>query len=65
MEVTVEPKTASPPEPLVGEDYFCQDSLYSLSPFKFGRCGIPSRSILEKRTSASINRTSHHCREAI
>ena len=27
-EVTVEPKTASPPEPLAGEDYFCQDKLY-------------------------------------
>ena len=27
-EVIVEPKTASPPEPLAGEDYFCQDSLY-------------------------------------
>ena len=28
MEVTMEPKTASPPEPLAGEDYFCQDNLY-------------------------------------
>ena len=28
MEVTVEPKTASPPEPFAGEDYFCQDKLY-------------------------------------
>ena len=27
-EVIVEPKTASPPEPFVGEDHFCQDSLY-------------------------------------
>ena len=27
-EVTVEPKTASPPEPLAGEDYFCRDKLY-------------------------------------
>ena len=27
-EVIVEPKAASPPEPLAGEDYFCQDSLY-------------------------------------
>ena len=27
-EVTVEPKTTSPPEPLAGEDYFCQDKLY-------------------------------------
>ena len=27
-EVIVEPRTASPPEPLAGEDYFCQDSLY-------------------------------------
>ena len=28
MEVTVEPKTASPPESFAGEDYFCQDKLY-------------------------------------
>ena len=28
MEVTMEPKAASPPEPLAGEDYFCQDKLY-------------------------------------
>ena len=28
MEVNVEPKTTSPPEPLAGEDYFCQDNLY-------------------------------------
>ena len=27
-EVTVEPKTASPQEPLAGEDYFYQDNLY-------------------------------------
>ena len=27
-EVTMEPKTASPPEPFVGEDHFGQDSLY-------------------------------------
>ena len=27
-EVIVEPKTASPPEPLAGEDYFCEDKLY-------------------------------------
>ena len=27
-EVTMEPKMASSPEPLAGEDYFCQDSLY-------------------------------------
>ena len=27
-EVTMKPKAASPPEPLVGEDYFCQDKLY-------------------------------------
>ena len=30
----------------VGEDYFCQDKLYYLSPFKSGRCGIPSHSYL-------------------
>ena len=28
MEVIAEPMTASPPEPLAGEDYFCQDNLY-------------------------------------
>ena len=27
-EVTVEPKTASSPEPLAGEEYFCSDNLY-------------------------------------
>ena len=27
-EVIAEPTAASPPEPLAGEDYFCQDSLY-------------------------------------
>ena len=27
-EVIMEPKTASPPEPLAGEDYFCKDKLY-------------------------------------
>ena len=26
--VIMEPKTASPPEPLAGEDHFCQDKLY-------------------------------------
>ena len=26
-EVTMEPKTASPPEPFAGEDRFCQDKL--------------------------------------
>ena len=31
-EVTVEPKTASPPELGADEDYFCQDSWYYLSP---------------------------------
>ena len=43
MEVIADPTTASPPEAFAGEDYFCQDSLYKLSPFEFGRCGIPSR----------------------
>ena len=42
-EVIAEPTAASPPEPLAGEDYFCQDSLYQLPPFKLGRYGIPSR----------------------
>ena len=41
---------------------FSQNNLYQLSPFEFGRCWIPSRSIFGKRTRASINRTSHHHR---
>ena len=28
IKVTMEPKMASPPEPFVGEDHFCQDSLF-------------------------------------
>ena len=28
MEVTMEPKATSPPEPFAGKDRFCQDSLY-------------------------------------
>ena len=53
MEVTMEPRAASPPEPFAGEDHFCQDSLYLLSPFKFARrCWLPSRSIFGKRTRA-------------
>ena len=28
MEVTMDPKATSPPEPFAGEDHFCQDSLY-------------------------------------
>ena len=42
-EVIAEPTTVSALEPFAGEDYFCQDSLYWLSPFKLGRYGIPSR----------------------
>ena len=34
MEVTMEPKMASPPESFAGEDNFCEDMLYYLSPFK-------------------------------
>ncbi len=46
-----------------GEDHFCQDSLYYLSPFKFARrCWLPSRSIFGKRTRAYISRTSHRSR---
>ena len=63
MEVIVEPKTASPPELFAGEDHFCQDSLYSLSPFKLARrCWLPSRSLFGKRTRAYISRASHHSR---
>ena len=34
-----------------------------MSPFKSGRCGIPSRLTFGKRSRASINRTSHHPRK--
>ena len=38
-EVTMEPKTASPPEPFAGKDCFCQDKLYYMSPFKLAIVG--------------------------
>ena len=38
-EVTMEPKTASSLEPFSGEDRFCQDKLYQLSPFKLAVVG--------------------------
>ena len=41
MEVTLEPKTASPPEPLAGEDCFCQDKLYVHILLKFWEWGFP------------------------
>ena len=41
-EVIAKPTAASPLEPFAGKDYFCRDSLYLLSPFKYGHCGIPS-----------------------
>ena len=51
------------PELFAGEDRFCQDSSYLLSPFKFARrCWLPSRSIFGKRTRAYISRASHHSR---
>ena len=63
MEVIIEPKIASPPEPFAGGDHLCQDGLYELSPSNFARrCWLPSRSIFGERTRASINRTSHHSR---
>ena len=33
-EVTMEPKTASPPEPFAGEDHFCQGQLVLVVPFQ-------------------------------
>ena len=42
-EVIAEPTAASRPEAFEGEDHFSQDRMYFLSPFKSGRCGIPSR----------------------
>ena len=38
-EVITEPTAASPPEPLAGKDYFCQDNLYKLSPFELAVVG--------------------------
>ena len=38
-EVTMEPRTTSPSEPFAGEDHFCQDKLYYLSPFKLAVVG--------------------------
>ena len=57
------PRIASSPEPLAGEDYFCQDKLVLVVSLQTGRCGIPSRSIFGKRTRDSINKTSHQHRE--
>ena len=42
MEVIVEPTTASPPEPLAGEDHLLSRWLVVV-PLQIGRCGIPSR----------------------
>ena len=47
-EVITEPTAVSRPGLFAGEDYFCQDKLYYLSPFKSGRCGTPSRQHLEE-----------------
>ena len=41
-DVTGEPTTTSPPPTLQAKTAFRQDKMYLLSPFKFGRCGIPS-----------------------
>ena len=43
MDVITEPTSASRPEALQAKTSFSQDRMYLLSPFKFGRCGIPSR----------------------
>ena len=53
-EVIAEPTAASPPEPFAGEDYFCQDSLYSLEIWPLWD---PSPPTFGKRTKATINRT--------
>ena len=47
-EVIGEPTTASRPEAFTGEDYFCQDKLYYLSPFKSGHCGSLPANIWEE-----------------
>ena len=46
-----------------GEDYFCQDRLYYLSPFKSRRCGIPSHSYLGRGPRPLHIGLSHHHRE--
>lgn len=48
MELIDEPTQHHDQRLFAGEDYFCQDKLYYLSPFKSGRCGIPSRQHLEE-----------------
>ena len=42
------------------EDYFCQDRLYYLSPFKSRRCGIPSLSYLGRGPRPLYIGLSHH-----
>ena len=42
MGVITEPTTASPSTTLQAKTTFRQDRVYLLSPFEFGRCGIPS-----------------------
>ena len=44
----MEPKTASSPEPFAGEDRFCQDKLYQLSPFKLAIVGSLPLNIWEE-----------------
>ena len=45
-----------------GEDYFCQDRLYYLSPFESHRCGIPSHSCLGRGPRPLYIGFSHHHR---
>ena len=42
-EFITEPTTASHQRLFAREDHFSQDRMYFLSPFKYVRCGIPSR----------------------
>ena len=46
-----------------GEDYFCQDRLYYLSPFKSRHSGIPSCSYLGRGPRPLYIGLSHHHRE--
>ena len=48
MDVITKPTVASRLEALQAKTTFRQDRMFLLSPFKIGRCGIPSRLHLEE-----------------
>ena len=61
MEVTVEPKSASPPEPLTGRTNFSQDKCTRCSPSNWPIVGaLPAQYLGRGPGPLPINRTSHH-----